>query len=64
MKVDWWQGGVHIEPESNEERKALYVLTENLNLTYFRKEISSSPTGDTDDHESVVRVNKSSEVVS
>ena len=30
MKVDWWQAGVHIEPETDEERRALGVLVRAL----------------------------------
>jgi hypothetical protein len=30
MKVYWWQGGLHAEPESPIETEALLVLLENL----------------------------------
>lgn len=30
MKVFWWQGGLHAEPESPVETEALLVLMENL----------------------------------
>jgi hypothetical protein len=28
MKIAWWQGGIHIEPENTEERAALMLLWE------------------------------------
>ena len=28
MKIAWWQGGIHIEPENAEERAALMLLWE------------------------------------
>ena len=45
MKVYWWQGGVHIEPESQEEREALYFLTNKLNLVNLSHEIPAGPVG-------------------
>ena len=44
MKAFWWQGGVHIEPESEEERKSLYAITKNLGLVDLRPEPVSGPT--------------------
>ena len=32
MKVFWWQGGVHVEPENDQERTALKVLTDTANV--------------------------------
>ena len=32
MKIYSWQGRVHLEPESDEERSSQPVLTENLNV--------------------------------
>lgn len=33
MKVFWWQGGVHIEPDSEEDFKALKALEQILRFT-------------------------------
>ena len=30
MKVYWWQGGVHVEPENDKDRAALMALTAHL----------------------------------
>ena len=47
MKAYWWQAGVHIEPESPEERKALYEAIGNLHLGDLRDKV---PAG-SDSHE-------------
>ena len=36
MKVYWWQGGLHLEPENDEERKALQRITQDLKLIDLR----------------------------
>ena len=64
MEVYWWQGGVHIHPESKEERKSLYVLTEALNITRTKKKASTGPITQSSDQESVIGVDELSEVVS
>jgi len=33
MKVFWWELGLHIEPESSEESKALHLLWNNVRCT-------------------------------
>jgi hypothetical protein len=33
MKVFWWQGGLHIEPESDEDRHVLSVLAQCVKLS-------------------------------
>lgn len=30
MNIGWWQGGVHIEPESEKDRLALVAISEAL----------------------------------
>ena len=35
MKVFWWQAGVHIEPESDEERAALLTITKGRTRRYW-----------------------------
>ena len=44
MKVYWWQGGVHIEPESTKEREALLIIIESLNLIDVH-DIEGNPYG-------------------
>ena len=45
MKIDWWQGGVHMRPLSFKEREALLVLTEGLGRQFVNveQEIPTSP---------------------
>lgn len=64
MKVYWWQAGVHIEPESQEERKALYKTMGNLNLIDLRDKVQTGPSVsiDLDDQQPVVGVDKPTEV--
>ena len=33
MKMFWWQGGLHIEPETKEERVALALLLDSAKIT-------------------------------
>jgi hypothetical protein len=28
MRIYWWQGGLHVEPENERERSALFTLSE------------------------------------
>lgn len=39
MKVYWWQGGLHIHPETKEESKALAVVADNLQFGYRSMEV-------------------------
>jgi hypothetical protein len=32
MRVFWWQGGLHFEPENDDERGQLLALTEMLKV--------------------------------
>ena len=38
MKVFWWQGGLHAEPETREERAALKTLWEGIRKTSLAEE--------------------------
>jgi len=40
MKVFWWQGGLHIQPESHKEAEALVAVVDSLNLV----DVDESPT--------------------
>ena len=72
MKVYWWQRGVHLDPESREERSALYAITESLKQFKSLKVIhlrDKVRTGDViiregNDEEPIVSVEQSSETVS
>jgi hypothetical protein len=33
MKAFWWQDGLHFEPETKEERKALALLLDSFRVT-------------------------------
>ena len=47
MRVFWWQAGVHVEPENDEEREALQVLVDSLDVFDSRLESNSGPISDT-----------------
>ena len=57
MKVYWWQGGLHFEPEGDEERKALLVVTQNLR---YVDDTDEECTGDDDDSKNVGGLNNPS----
>lgn len=44
MKVFWWQNGLHFEPETGDERKALSLLLESAKLTRLSAEEDSGCT--------------------
>ena len=56
MKVQWWQDGIHVSPENDEERKALAALYQVLHLTDFVDELPAAPVSSVDgnDKDSVV----------
>ena len=61
MKVYWWQNGLHIEPESEEEFGALKQLFSNsLNLIQITEHASSSPIDGADfgNQDSIVSVHE------
>jgi hypothetical protein len=43
MRIYWWQGGVHIHPETSDERQALVILWEGAKRG--RRTVSSSEEG-------------------
>ena len=56
MKVFWWQCGLHIEPESKEESKALILLVDSLGLNLFeigKQRVGPSGFRDFSDEKSV-----------
>jgi hypothetical protein len=43
MKVFWWQGGIHVEPETPEEAKAMRTLYDAAKRSSIAAEGSSEP---------------------
>lgn len=43
MEIYWWQGGIHIQPETEEERKALVVIVNNLNFVKRNNGVKTGP---------------------
>jgi hypothetical protein len=41
MKIFWWQNGLHFEPETDEERKALALLLAASKLGYVSGDAES-----------------------
>jgi hypothetical protein len=44
MLIFWHQGGLHIEPEGEFERKALIALVENAKFGKPKKPVASTPS--------------------
>lgn len=43
MKIYWWQAGLHFEPQTEEEFKALTDLSELFHFTEFGEKVESGP---------------------
>ncbi len=43
MKIYWWQDGIHVKPETQEERNALVVLSGSLNIANLAEQILTGP---------------------
>ena len=43
MKAYWWQGGVHIEPESDADRDTLVTFVNFLNVVRVEHQIPGGP---------------------
>jgi hypothetical protein len=43
MKVFWWQGGLHLEPENKNEAQALVTVIESLNFIDIDQSSATSP---------------------
>ena len=41
MKAFWWQDGLHLEPETSEERAALVLIYDSLRKINLRSESAS-----------------------
>ena len=46
MKIFWWQGGIHIEPETKDEAKILKIVYTSME---FSKYFGSFTIGDDED---------------
>ena len=51
MKIFWWQGGLQVEPVSNNERQLLAALYESLKAADFGREVRASPVAVVDGHD-------------
>ena len=59
MKVFWWQGGLHLEPENSEDASALRVLSSSLHIVDVVKNVNTGPIcGDLRNEKPVVGVHK------
>jgi hypothetical protein len=65
MRLLWWQGGVHIEPETDSELQALDVLLRGLHVIETSEQVPSRPIRPLDIHhkEPIVLVDVLPEVV-
>ena len=65
MRIYWWQGGLHIEPDTDTDRAALEILSDSLKLANVGQGVPGGPIGpiDLDNHQSVIRIDESLEVV-
>lgn len=43
MEVRWWQGGLHIHPETDAERTALTTLAVGLDLVRINHQVETGP---------------------
>jgi len=46
MRIYWWQGGVHLDPESDREREALTLLWRSVPLISDVRAIQLTSSGD------------------
>ncbi len=59
MKVFWWQGGLHLEPESGEEAKALESIVTGLHVVDINQSVPSGPIeANLGDKNSVIRMHE------
>jgi len=58
VKVFWWQTGLHLEPESQNEFEALRLLVKSLNVVDVNHSVPRSPIDNSSDENSVGIVNE------
>lgn len=56
MKIQWWQNGVHAEPESAKERDLLLKVTELLDVAQLDHGVKGGPivTVQTGDQQAII----------
>jgi len=65
IRVFWWQGGLHLEPQTDEQRELLVSLARVLELAEFDHQVHSGPIVSVElrDQKPVVGVHELPEVV-
>ena len=64
MRVCWWQGGLHLQPESKAESEALDLVTKSLHAIEVDQCVSASPiSGNFRNENSVVRMHEGVQVI-
>jgi hypothetical protein len=65
MKIYWWQGGLHAEPESDQDRQALTALIGVLDRVRIGDEAHTGPIGaiQTNNKQPVIAVHELPKVV-
>ena len=59
MKVYWWQGGLHLEPESRSEAEALDLVASNLHAVQINEGAATGPVlGNLCDQKPIVSVHE------
>jgi hypothetical protein len=54
MRVYWWQGGLHLQPDNEKESEALGVLVESLNFIDIDHGFPRGPRADSGNENSVI----------
>jgi hypothetical protein len=54
MKVFWWQGGLHLQPDDEKESEALGTLAESLNFINIDHSIPRGPSVNRGNENSVI----------
>ena len=58
MQAKWWQGGLHLNPESQEDGELLEAFLRLLDVVRVSDEVMSIPgTADGNNHEAIIEVN-------
>jgi hypothetical protein len=58
MKVYWWQGGLHLQPENEKESEALGLLTDSLNLVNVDHGVPRGPDTHRGNEDSIVAMHE------
>lgn len=65
MRLLWWQDGLHVRPETANEREALKALVDALEGVQIDKGVPAGPIGaiQASDQQTVVRVDELAQIV-